>query len=94
MLAPLPTDCPLIHRPRPRAFEQVSAVKCGFLPVSQEAVLVGDVSYHDYYGILIDPEERDLIARNLGPLNKVRSLLALPRLASSRHSPPFASMHR
>ena len=46
-------------------------MKCGFLPVSQESVLVGEVSYHDYYGILIDPEERQLIARNLGPVNKV-----------------------
>jgi adducin len=46
-------------------------MKCGFLPVSQESVLIGEVSYHEYYGILVDPEERDLIARNLGPLNKV-----------------------
>ena len=51
---------------------QVSALKCGFLPVSQESVMIGEVSYHDYYGILVDPEERDTIARNLGPLNKVR----------------------
>ena len=50
---------------------QISALKCGFLPVSQESVLIGEVSYHDYYGILVDPEERETIARNLGPLNKV-----------------------
>ncbi len=50
---------------------QISALKCGFLPVSQESVLIGEVSYHDYYGILVDPEERESIARNLGPLNKV-----------------------
>lgn len=52
-------------------FCQVSALKCGFLSVSQESVMIGEVSYHDYYGILVDPEERDTIARNLGPLNKV-----------------------
>lgn len=39
--------------------------------MSQESVLIGEVSYHDYYGILVDPEERESIARNLGPLNKV-----------------------
>ena len=38
---------------------------------SQEAAIVGDVSYHDYKGLLIDPTERDAIARNLGPINKV-----------------------
>lgn len=36
--------------------------------------MIGEVSYHDYYGVLVDPEERDLIARNLGPVNKVRNL--------------------
>ena len=52
-------------------------MKFGFLPVSQESCLIGEVSYHDYYGILIDPEERELIARNLGPVNKVRILLRI-----------------
>ena len=52
----------------------MSALKCGFLPVSQESVVIGEVSYHDYYGILVDPEERDLIQRNLGPVNKVNFL--------------------
>ena len=35
--------------------------------------MIGEVSYHDYYGVLVDPEERDLIARNLGPVNKVKN---------------------
>jgi len=52
----------------------VSAMKFGFLPLSQESVMIGEVSYHDYFGILIDPEERELIARNLGPVNKVMFL--------------------
>ncbi|XP_054167044.1 protein hu-li tai shao-like isoform X2 [Oppia nitens] len=49
----------------------VSAMKCGLLAASQEAAILGDISYHDYRGILIDPEEKDQIARNLGPFNKV-----------------------
>lgn len=53
----------------------VSAMKCGLLPVSQEAAIVGEVSYHDYKGLLVDPEERELIARSLGPFNKVSPLL-------------------
>jgi len=42
--------------------------------VSQEAAIVGDVSYHDYNGILVDAAEKDLIIRNLGPFNKVMFL--------------------
>lgn len=49
----------------------VSAMKCGLLMASQEAAIVGDVSYHDYKGLLIDPQEREAIGRNLGPINKV-----------------------
>jgi len=48
----------------------VSAMKCGLLPASQEAAIVGEVSYHEYKGILVDVEERQLIGRNLG-FNKV-----------------------
>lgn len=46
-------------------------MKCGLLAASQEAAILGDISYHDYKGILVDPEERDQIGRNLGPFNKV-----------------------
>lgn len=46
-------------------------MKCGLLPVCQEAAIIGEVSYHDYNGILIDAQEKDLIIRNLGPFNKV-----------------------
>jgi adducin len=46
-------------------------MKCGLLAASQEAAILGDVSYHDYNGLLIDPEEREQIGRNLGPFNKV-----------------------
>lgn len=46
-------------------------MKCGILPASQEAAILGEISYHDYKGLLIDVEERELVGRNLGPFNKV-----------------------
>ncbi|XP_072309289.1 alpha-adducin isoform X8 [Eucyclogobius newberryi] len=49
----------------------VSAMKCGLLPISPEALSLGEVSYHDYQGILLDQEECTLIQRNLGPKSKV-----------------------
>lgn len=49
-------------------------MKTGLLPISQEAAIVGDISYYDYKGLLVDPEERDAIARSLGISNKVRRL--------------------
>jgi adducin len=48
-------------------------MKCGFLSVSQESVLVGNVSYHDFYGVLVDKAERETIIKNLGS-NHVRRL--------------------
>lgn len=49
----------------------VSSYKHGFLPLSQEALIVGDVSYHDYTGLLVDLDEREALTRDLGPTNKV-----------------------
>lgn len=49
----------------------VSAMKCGLLKISQEAAIVGDVSYYDYTGLLIETDERYNITRALGPINKV-----------------------
>lgn len=49
----------------------VSATKCGLLPISQEAAVLGEISYHDFHGIPIDHQEREQIARSLGPINKV-----------------------
>ena len=46
-------------------------MKCGLLPLSQEALICGDVSYHDYNGILVEAEEKEKLQRNLGPKNKV-----------------------
>ncbi|XP_071371797.1 alpha-adducin isoform X2 [Centroberyx affinis] len=57
-----------IHTPAGAA---VSAMKCGLLPISPEALSLGEVAYHDYHGILVDEEESALIQRNLGPNSKV-----------------------
>uniref|UniRef100_A0A8C4HKD0 Alpha-adducin n=1 Tax=Dicentrarchus labrax TaxID=13489 RepID=A0A8C4HKD0_DICLA len=57
-----------VHTPAGAA---VSAMKCGLLPISPEALSLGEVAYHDYHGILVDEEESTLIQRNLGPNSKV-----------------------
>ncbi|XP_075117191.1 alpha-adducin isoform X8 [Leptodactylus fuscus] len=57
-----------IHTPAGAA---VSAMKCGLLPLSPEALCLGEVAYHDYHGILVDEEEKVLIQKNLGPRSKV-----------------------
>uniref|UniRef100_A0A8C4YZY7 Class II aldolase/adducin N-terminal domain-containing protein n=1 Tax=Gadus morhua TaxID=8049 RepID=A0A8C4YZY7_GADMO len=49
----------------------VSAMKCGLLPISPEALSLGEVAYHDYHGILVDQDESVLIQKNLGPTSKV-----------------------
>ncbi|XP_011372078.1 alpha-adducin isoform X4 [Pteropus vampyrus] len=57
-----------IHTPAGAA---VSAMKCGLLPISPEALSLGEVAYHDYHGILVDEEEKVLIQKNMGPKSKV-----------------------
>jgi adducin len=49
-------------------------MKCGLLPLSQEALICGKISYHDYRGILIDQEVKKIIVEDLGPINKVMIL--------------------
>ncbi|XP_075943431.1 alpha-adducin isoform X10 [Anarhichas minor] len=49
----------------------VSAMKCGLLPISPEALSLGEVTYHDYHGILVDEDENILIKRDIGPISKV-----------------------
>ena len=49
----------------------VSSVKHGLLCICQEAAIIGDVSYHDYKGLAVEPGQRNLIANDLGPVNKV-----------------------
>ena len=60
-----------IHTPNIVA---VSSMKCGPLPLSQEACLVGEVSHHTYRGLVVDPKEKDSLAKDLGVHNKVMLL--------------------
>ncbi|XP_034295954.1 gamma-adducin isoform X1 [Pantherophis guttatus] len=57
-----------IHTPATAA---VSSMKCGILPISQEALILGDVAYYDYHGSLDDQEERIDLQKVLGPSCKV-----------------------
>ncbi|KAF4516400.1 hypothetical protein B566_EDAN008523 [Ephemera danica] len=60
-----------VHTP---AVLAVSSLKCGLLPLCQESVVIGEVSQHPYVGCLADVEQREKLARNLGPVNKVMFL--------------------
>ncbi|XP_073996085.1 adducin 1-like protein hts isoform X19 [Rhodnius prolixus] len=60
-----------IHTPSVLA---VSSLKCGLLPICQESAVIGEISQHPYLGPISEPEEKDKIARNLGPINKVMFL--------------------
>lgn len=46
-------------------------MKCGLLPLSHEALLVGDVAYYDYNGAMEEKEERMELQKSLGPTCKV-----------------------
>lgn len=52
----------------------ISSMKCGLLPISQEAILCGNISYHEYKGILAEDDIRKLLAEDLGPINKIMFL--------------------
>jgi adducin len=49
-------------------------MKCGLLPLSQDALFCGKISYHDYRGILIEDDVKKLLVEDLGPINKVMIL--------------------
>lgn len=49
----------------------VSSMKCGILPISQEALLLGDVAYFGYHGCLDDANEKVEFQKALGPTAKV-----------------------
>src|SRR5258705_1400495 len=58
-----------------RAGVAVSAQKCGLLPISQHSLRVYSMlSYHDYEGIALDMDERERLARDLGPSSKAMIL--------------------
>lgn len=52
----------------------LSALKAGLLPVSQEALIIGNVSYHDYAGILVDDAMKERIRKDLGDKNRIMIL--------------------
>uniref|UniRef100_A0A8C6LLU1 Adducin 3 (gamma) b n=1 Tax=Nothobranchius furzeri TaxID=105023 RepID=A0A8C6LLU1_NOTFU len=52
----------------------VSSMKCGILPISQEALLLGDVSSFGYHGSLDNKEEKVEFQKALGPTAKVMIL--------------------
>jgi len=60
-----------IHTP---AIVAVSAMKCGLLYLSQEACLLGDLSYHSYEGLVLESSEKQSLAKDLGVHNKVMLL--------------------
>jgi len=58
-----------------RAGVAVSAQKCGLLPLSQHAMRVqAQVTYHDYEGVALEMDERERLARDLGPTSKAMIL--------------------
>ncbi|XP_007567670.1 adducin 3 (gamma) a isoform X1 [Poecilia formosa] len=57
-----------VHTPATAA---VSSMKCGLLPISQEALILGDVAYYNYQGSLDDQEERRELQKALGPSAKI-----------------------
>uniref|UniRef100_A0A669CEG6 Adducin 3 (gamma) b n=1 Tax=Oreochromis niloticus TaxID=8128 RepID=A0A669CEG6_ORENI len=52
----------------------VSSMKCGILPISQEALLLGDVSCFGYHGSLDDKETKVEFQKALGPTAKLMIL--------------------
>lgn len=52
----------------------VSAMKCGLLPISIEALILGEVAYHDFRGIFSNEEEKESIAKDIGEESKVMVL--------------------
>lgn len=44
----------------------VSAQEQGLLPITQHAMQIGEIAYHDYEGVALDLDERARIVRDLG----------------------------
>lgn len=61
-------------------------MKCGLLPISPEALSLGEVTYHDYHGILVDEDENVLIKRDIGPTSKVTTAQCEKRNKDERYS--------
>ncbi|NXJ72411.1 ADDB protein, partial [Rostratula benghalensis] len=50
---------------------QVSAMRCGLLPISRAALLLGDVAYFDFRGEVEDEADRVELQKSLGPTCKI-----------------------
>ena len=55
----------VIHTHTPAGMA-VSALKCGLLPLTQNAMFFGQIGYHDYEGPAIDLDEQQRLVRDLG----------------------------
>lgn len=49
----------------------VSALKCGLLPLTRDAVVLGEIASHTYTGGIYEAEEKEKLIRSLGPYSKV-----------------------
>jgi len=58
----------------PPATIAVSCMKQGLLPLGNEAMQLGPISYHDFEGVVNDPAEKARFIKDLGPTNKVMML--------------------
>lgn len=68
--------CAVLCRAMP-AVPQVSAMRCGVLPISRAALLLGDIAYFDFRGEVEDEADRVELQKCLGPTCKVGLLLSL-----------------
>lgn len=55
----------VIHTHSPAGMA-VSALKCGLLPLTQNAMFFGQLGYHDYEGPAVDLDEQKRLVRDLG----------------------------
>ena len=63
-------------------------MKCGLLPISQEALLLGDVSYFSYHGDLDGRDEKMAFQKALGPNAKVAARVAARCRLTPFYLPP------
>jgi ribulose-5-phosphate 4-epimerase/fuculose-1-phosphate aldolase len=55
----------VIHTHSPAGMA-ISALKCGLLPLTQNAMFFGRIGYHDYEGPAVDLDEQQRLVRDLG----------------------------
>ncbi len=55
----------VIHTHSPAGMA-VSALRCGLLPLTQNAMFFGEVGYHEYEGPAVDLDEQERLVRDLG----------------------------